>query len=517
MRRLLPLLLIALLLVGCDPVLLMGVSNRPTGNQAASQAPAGSITGTILQPDGLPAQGVNVKAYLATVAPLTTVAPLQQAAAGYQGRRVQATSVEAVTDAQGRFTLTSLPEGALNLEAVYSEAMKVFKRDIATLQERATDLGSLTLQPTGHLKGSVRLKDEVAGVSYQGVEVYIPGSSYLAKADAAGRFTLSNVAAGTFNLAAEKPGTAFGKGHLADVEVKPNQTVTTPDVVMTLTPPVIAALNPPHAGPGAVVTIQGEHFGASTLETLQVAMGGSVVTAPTRVDDRTIRFKVPENARSGDVLVTIGGIQSNPTRLRVVANLTITPKFRGATQVRRDQTKQLEVEAADTEGQPIENPVVTWSVEEGNSLTVTNGLVTPTSNGDTLVKASSGTLFDDVLVHVFEIYGVTMEPTSFRLQPPPPEDPWDESRSTATVSITFHTSDDGNPDWIASRYLDFASSDAERVTFEDDWGTETHPNIGKISVYPGAAPGEVVVTVSAYDDPRYAATASVLVEAAGSP
>ena len=47
------------------------------------------------------------------------------------------------------------------------------------------------------------------------------------------------------------------------------------DLDLILSPPVIASVDPPAAGPGATVSVMGDHFGASTGDPISVTFNGT--------------------------------------------------------------------------------------------------------------------------------------------------------------------------------------------------------------------------------------------------
>lgn len=126
---------------------------------------------------------------------------------------------DAKTNEKGEFALIPTATGTLNIEAVKSDASKAFKAQITYISSASAPIaaGTLNLAPTGSIAGRVTAPEAPTIKTFQGVDVYIPGSSYLAKCDKDGFYTISSVAAGTFNLAAEKQG--LGKANAAGIAV----------------------------------------------------------------------------------------------------------------------------------------------------------------------------------------------------------------------------------------------------------------------------------------------------------
>jgi hypothetical protein len=85
------------------------------------------------------------------------------------------------------------------------------------------DLGEVLLKKPGFIAGQIQKGGET---DHTGIDVYIPGTSYFAKTDAAGDFTISNVPEGIYLLRGEKTDYTFVE--LVDVEVLSEQTTNVP-------------------------------------------------------------------------------------------------------------------------------------------------------------------------------------------------------------------------------------------------------------------------------------------------
>ena len=222
------------------------------------------------------------------------------------------------TEADGHFTL-AVPAGAhVNLEAVQSDTVKSFAADVTPGADVTLDLA-----PTGTIAGRVTTTDP-AVTHLLGVDVYVPGTSYVAKTDDTGHFQLDHVPVGTFMLVASKPG--LGEATAAGVAVASTTTTTAPDMVLALARPHLAGLEPNHAGVGATVTLRGDHFGASSGGLLDVAFGGTPATDVHRVDDATLSALVPTGATTADVTVLVDGVRSNALPFDVITGFfSVTP------------------------------------------------------------------------------------------------------------------------------------------------------------------------------------------------
>jgi len=88
------------------------------------------------------------------------------------------------------------------------------------------------------------------------------------------------------------------------------------------TAPSIASLSPSSGQVGATVTIAGANFGASQ-GTSTVSFNGVAATA-TSWNNTSIVATVPSGANSGNVVVTVGGVASNPFAFTVIVPPSIT-------------------------------------------------------------------------------------------------------------------------------------------------------------------------------------------------
>ena len=361
--------------------------------------PVGSLAGRILLPDGEPAANIIVKVF-----------PVARQAAAFRTAGIE---TEIVSDSLGRFVFAELPEGELNIEAVKSSELKVFMGAVTVSKAKPINLGDLTLQPTGAITGKVSAPYTPTVKNFEGVDVFIPGSSYIAKAAADGSFTISNVSVGTFNLVAVKAG--LGRALAMGVEVRPRTSTSAPSLELTVAQPEILAVTPSNAGPGAEITITGENFGASTGETFQVSFNGAIAVGANRIDDETIKLVVPSGATTGDAVVTVNGLTSNGTPFRVLKALHIPD-----TELLVGRELAYHATATDTADQSVLNPSVEWKVIAGSSVRFEKGKVTALSLGDTTIQASSGNLARTSRIHVFQVNGVSLDKSAVTLNAMPP-------------------------------------------------------------------------------------------------
>lgn len=373
--------------------LILVLTGCPQAPVAMNSADGQTLTGQVIGLDGKPARDVLVKGYLISNnsagltnstplvsnngAGLTNSTPLVSNITG--GYRIQSARLETRTDADGRFRLTS--EGMLNVEAILSDDVKAIRLNVS-----AGYALTLQLAYTGSISGRVTAPDAPTVNDFTGVDVYIPGTSYLAKTDAAGRYTLSNIAVGSFTLVASKTG--LGTGSLSGVKVDSRTNTMAPDLALSLKAPRIVQITPPNAAPGATVTVSGANFGASTGETLLVSFNGTPATHVDRIDNQTLKAIVPEGATSGNLVVAVGGILSNAQPFTVLETLTLNP---GNMRLKLGESIACYVLATDTSGEVVTNPHVTWNVQ-GSAIKLTGGTVSAEAVGTASLRISSGAL-----------------------------------------------------------------------------------------------------------------------------
>ncbi|MFP5504169.1 MAG: IPT/TIG domain-containing protein, partial [Candidatus Sericytochromatia bacterium] len=424
LARPLPLLIACTLLGACMP----GVPTAPTGKKiqaGASQPKAdqtdtaidtdaatpalSAYTGQVLGLDGQPAAGVSIKSYIIATGGGNIISTGGGNIIATGGGNIISTgggniistgggnyrvlsAGEVKTDADGTFSLDLPATAAVNLEAIQAENVKAIQLEV----KREAGPVKLQLAKTGTITGKVTAPDATSVTDFTGVDVFIPGTGYVAKTDAAGTFTIPNVPVGSFALFAMKTG--LGSALVQNVSVESEKTTTAPALPLTVKAPVIASIAPNIAGPGAEITITGDHFGAAEGKTFQVTFGGVIAEAPTRVDEKTIKVKVPASAGSGNLGVTVDGITSNGQPFTLLKSLDLTAN---PPQLVKGHSYTLTAQGMDGAEKALENPPVTWSVEGGAVSIDASGTVTANALGKATIKASSGTTTQTLEVEVF--------------------------------------------------------------------------------------------------------------------
>lgn len=301
-------------------------SAAPLTNTAPlNQGPV--LEGIVRGAGGQAAAGVEVQAYLvsnnsAALVSNNSAAYAIQAANTIQGAyTLQAATTRAVTDAAGRFTVSLPATGAYNVEAVEkASGFKAWQGGVVVASnEGRVDTGSMDLAPTGAISGRVVVPEAPTISNLEGVDVFVPGSSYLAKCDRKGSFTLADIAPGTFDLVATRPG--LGRGEAKGVVVKSRETAAVPDLALQARPPRIAGFEPPVVAVGSEVMISGAEFGASEGVPFSVTVGGVDVVRARRMSDERIEIVVPRGVTSGEVQIDVAGVRSEIRALTVFESL----------------------------------------------------------------------------------------------------------------------------------------------------------------------------------------------------
>ncbi|MBM3275176.1 MAG: IPT/TIG domain-containing protein, partial [Candidatus Sericytochromatia bacterium] len=353
----------------------------------------------------------------------------------------------------------------------------------------------MRLAKTGTLQGMVKAPKAPVGTNLLGVEVYVPGSPYLAKTDAAGAYFLPNMPEGTFDLVAAKSG--LGNAQVEGAVVKADSRTSAPDLVLAVAEPTISALEPSNGASGSVITIRGKHFGFETQEIVKVTFSGAPAARVERPDAGTLVATVPAGAQSGNVAVDVAGIASNQVPFQVVQDFAIEP---AAPELAVGKDRLLTVKARDTANRPVASPAVLWSLLSGTNLSVTpGGLVTGKGTGVSKVACRIGAIERQVDVTVFRISAVATSPAQLSLFIPP---------ASGAAGINFPASG-------TLKATVTASDRADRgVTWTSDDETIKVDQAGVVTLLSGAKPGTASISAASADDPAVTARAIVAVGSA---
>lgn len=362
-------LALTVLVVGCELRPLPGGIPGPRFDGVSQTIPF--IVGTLVDGSGQPVEGATVRAYVAPYS-IEGLSPEAMAA------------VETTTDARGGFKLDSPPLGSVAVEA-RGRGLKALRTGVAVAMGATVELGTLALQPTGRLSGKV----VAAGLaSLLGTDVFVPGTDYHAMTADDGSYVIHDVPVGVYYLAAMR--SSFRPRVLGGIQVVAGQTTVAPDLELSLDAPVLSSLHPESGGPGTVVTLRGENFGASKHTSLQVTFNDTLATTVRRVSDTEIQATVPVGATTGGVVVRSNGIASQARPFQVIARLSLTPSSAG---LYPGEEFTFGYQALNERGERILDPFVTWALRDPSIGTVSaQGSFRGQGEGTSELQIRSGVL-----------------------------------------------------------------------------------------------------------------------------
>jgi len=379
-----------------------------SGNKLASttdpNAPA--VIGRVFGLDGKPAANVQIHGYLVSNNAGSLISNnagglvsnnagslVSNNAGSY---RIQAEEGPTTyTDGDGNFKLAADSGTILNVEAVLQDNVRAIAQGVSN-----TSNVSMQLAYTGSISGQVDCPEQPTVQDFTGVDVFVPGTSYMAKADAAGRFTLTNVAVGTFQLVALKTG--LGQAAKDGVKVESKQTASAGTLSLSLNKPIITAVAPAWGAVGSEIILKGFNFGATTGETLSVSFKSGIATQVSRLDNQTLKVMVPSGATTGEVVVTVGGINSNAGAFTVINRVSISES--NFVLALDENPQAYEIQAIDTSGKVVPDaqpelqasgPISTWYDSVSGDY-----LLRGTGVGFGTLRIKLGDLTDEIAVMV---------------------------------------------------------------------------------------------------------------------
>lgn len=411
--------------------------------------------------------------------------------------RIQSGGFETKTKPDGTFAFNTSEDQVLTLEAIQRDNVKAIKLGAAASTEPFT----LRLAPTGNITGKV-IPADPAVTDLLNIDVFIPGTSYVAKTDENGNFTLSNVPEGRFSLVADHQN--LGRAILQGITVVSGQTLTPPNLELNMHTPVVTSLSPDHGAPGSVVTVKGDHFGIKSGKRPDVLLNG-VSAQIVSATDTEIKAMVPLGSVSGTIRVSVSGLESVTKDFRVLRRLDLFPEYQKnrtsdpfAAPPTTDvlavgASRSYHVRAFDTEGRLIPSPTVTWSTIGNEGAGFANGILKPTLDGRLAIAAVSGSLSSAPLsVEILRsIKSVQVLPN-----PLSPLNPVDLTVPEAQRSTV--------PDWVQLQAKVVLDDDAIREIpfwFESLHGDLTISETGLVRVKPGAGDGSPRVKLIPVADP----------------
>lgn len=382
----------------------MGFNTQKTVSANASQMHG--IHGKVLDLTGKPAGGVSV---VGTLLSNNAGGLISNNAGGLISNnssnlisngsglyRVQSGIFETKTKSDGSFFFNTSDDQVLTLEAIQREDMKALQLGAVPSNEAIT----LQLAPTGNIQGQV-IPADPAITDRLNIDVFIPGTSYIAKTDADGKFVMTNVPRGRYTLVADHRD--LGRAVLQGVMVVSEETARPPLLALSTHTPVLQAVTPTHGAPGSTIVLKGDHFGVSSGKHPTVYLNG-VAAQVTQATDKELHALVPLGSKSGDIRVQVSGLDSVNIPFRVLQRLDVFPEYRKtdiheafATPPTSDvlavgATRSYHVRAFDTEGRLIPSPSVSWTTIGDAGTSFAAGVLDPSIPGRLAISAVSGGL-----------------------------------------------------------------------------------------------------------------------------
>lgn len=271
-------------------------------------------------------------------------------AAGVQVRIV-GTSLQTTTAADGSFRITAAPVGVpftLLAEAVDAQGQPLrsqSQHQIAA-QTGTLALETLLLRPTGSVSGQVRLAD---GGDPSGTDIFIPGTAWIAKADAQGNFALPGLPEGEYRLMAYKAG--YQRQESASVHVLAGQLQLLD--LLTLPTGTETAL-------GATVTGQVTHQGQPVSGAEVAVVGTDLTQSQLTLTNGQGQYQLPAPANQPIELVVSRGVY---TPVVTPFTLAVGETRRQDVPLRADRLYlgRLQVRLRDCSGSPVTSALVQLS------------------------------------------------------------------------------------------------------------------------------------------------------------
>ena len=162
--------------------------------QKSTSTSSGTVTGTV----NMPATSIGMTSYHVNLLPLSQAGTLVSGATV----RVEGSDNEAKTDDNGNFELKGVKKGqqVVDIEKTDASGRKFKIREVVEVVAGQTvDLGTLELEGTGAIYGTVTLANKSAGNSL-GITVAIPDQGLVALTDKNGAYAMAGVEPGTYTV-----------------------------------------------------------------------------------------------------------------------------------------------------------------------------------------------------------------------------------------------------------------------------------------------------------------------------
>ncbi len=155
--------------------------------------------------------------------------------------------ISATTDGSGKFAINNVLPGTVSLFVSSNDGSGLHLADAALAGPSAfglkipdvliksgtpTELGQKVLKKTGGVKAKVVFYSNPNNLDLTGSDVFVPGTSFIAKTDKTGAFTLSGLPPGSYSLRAEHTG--FAVLDRADVTIAEGETTDLGELALSL-------------------------------------------------------------------------------------------------------------------------------------------------------------------------------------------------------------------------------------------------------------------------------------------
>ena len=198
-----------------------GGGTTSAGNSPVAPAGRGTITGRAVIPGQADQSGIVVVAEPVSEGQTRMVAEMASGRhRSPETARAAATVYQAVTAADGSYTISDVPVGTYSVSAHKADVLGAVRTNVE-VTTRAATVVDLQLTPTGHITGKVTLQGRT---EHSWATVAVLGTSYAAYTNGTGTFTITNIPVGTYTVSAYMA--LFAGVSWSNVEVKAGQTAT---------------------------------------------------------------------------------------------------------------------------------------------------------------------------------------------------------------------------------------------------------------------------------------------------
>ena len=227
--KLIPSILYIFLLASCNGG---GGSSSTAGSPESASTPSAGSCSTPIAAPAVPAAAGQFSFSLPTTVDPCTVSGY---VVGYESQlKIEQTN-------EGNFVINNVPSGQLDIIITGSDSSPALwlnekqnekgirLKKTKFLNGLKTDAGAIDLPKMGSLSGTALLSGQT---DHAGIDVYIPGTSYIAKTDSDGKYSFSAVPVGEHNLYFDKDG--YHRGQIEGIAVESGVATKASDMELVL-------------------------------------------------------------------------------------------------------------------------------------------------------------------------------------------------------------------------------------------------------------------------------------------